>query len=33
MKADENADRVGRWGDRLPTGLCFFFSEGLEIAK
>ena len=25
MKANESADCAGRWGGRLPTGLCFFF--------
>ena len=24
MKADGSADCAGRWGGRLPTGLCFY---------
>jgi hypothetical protein len=33
MKADESADCAGRWGGRLPTGLCFYFSLGPRNRK
>jgi hypothetical protein len=33
MEADESADCAGRWGGRLPTGLCFYFLWGLETVK
>ena len=33
MKADESADCAGRWGGRLPTGLCFYFFLGPRSRK
>jgi hypothetical protein len=33
MKADESADCAGRWGGRLPTGLCFYFFLGPRNRK
>jgi hypothetical protein len=32
-KANESANRAGRCGGRLSTGLCFSFFWGLEIVK